>query len=309
LVLLLFSIERKAFSSTPYKQAFEAKRLYERMPAVLAKALESSIRLNPVPLLPALTAADWQNVITGLLPPEALKAMTNNVLDSIFDYLNGRSSSMVISLLPLKAQLAGPSGMNAVQQILSRQPTCTPDQLLLIPQGLVLCNPPQEMIGSITTLIQSLQNMPNEVTLIPEALSDKPYDPRRALNALRSVIRFSLILPVLLLFSIALFGVRSLRDWLIWWGWPFFLAGYISALIAMVGSPLVGGFLGYLILQGGTLILLDFATVLAETMSDVTLQMIAPVALQGFILGSAGLWMVLFGMILPKPRMNPRFRP
>jgi hypothetical protein len=313
LVLLLFNIERKAFSSATYKQAFEAQRLYERMPAFLATALTSSIAqmINPVPFLQALTIEDWQNMIRMLLPPEQLKAMTNNALDATFDYLNGRSSSVLISLQPLKAQLAGPSGLNVVMQILSLQPACTAEQLLLVAQGLlgnqfILCSPPPEAVGLMTSFIQSqLQNMtapiPNEVTLIPGTLSSTPYDPRRVLNVVRSVIRFSPILPVLLLFGIALFAVRGLVDWFTWWGWPFFLAGYISTVVAMVGSPLVGGFLRVQILAQGTMIIPPvFAQALAETTSAVTLQLIAPAALHGFILGSVGLGMAILAMLLPR---------
>ncbi|MGZ9235624.1 MAG: hypothetical protein ACXW4E_08875, partial [Anaerolineales bacterium] len=105
LVLLLFNIERKAFSSATYKQAFENQRLYERMPAVLATTLTTYLAESGItmPFLQVLTVEDWQNNIALLLPPEELKAMSNNALDATFDYLNGRSSSAVISLLPVKA--------------------------------------------------------------------------------------------------------------------------------------------------------------------------------------------------------------
>jgi hypothetical protein len=248
-------------------------------------------------------------MIVMLLPPAELKAITNNALDATFDYLNGRSPSVVISLLPLKAQLAGPSGMAVVLQVLSRQPACSAEQLLLIAQGpdqVTLCNPPPEAIGSMTPFIQlQMQTMtaqiPNEFTLVPGTLSDTPYDPRRVLNAVRSVIRFSPILPVLLLFSIALFAVRSLVDWFTWWGWPFFLAGYISAVVAMLGSPLVGGLLRVQILSYGAMFIpTAFVEALAETTSAVTLQLIAPAALHGFLLGSLGLGMVILAVLLPR---------
>jgi len=43
LALLFFNVERKAFSSATYKQAFEEENLYERMPQVLAIALSTSL--------------------------------------------------------------------------------------------------------------------------------------------------------------------------------------------------------------------------------------------------------------------------
>ncbi len=154
IVILLINVEAKAFSSATYKQAFEDQRLYERMPAILATALTSTMgqNINAVPFLRELTPEDWQNTIAVLLPPEELKAMANNALDGTFDYLNGRSSSAAISLVPLKTQLAGPAGMDLVLQILSLQPACTTEQLTQMALGLLggeiaLCNPPPEAIG------------------------------------------------------------------------------------------------------------------------------------------------------------------
>jgi hypothetical protein len=289
IVLLLINIEAKAFSSATYKQAFADQRLYERMPSILATALISTMgqNINAVPFLRALSPEDWQNTISILLPPEELKVTADHALDSTFDYLNGRSSSAAISLLPMKTQLAGPSGMNLVLQILSLQPACTTEQLTQMALGLLggeiaLCNPPPEAIGLMTPFLQSqLQTMtniiPNEVTIIPGTLSGTPQDPRIRLNTVRSVIKLTPFLPVLLLFGITIFGVRSLADWLAWWGWPFMIAGVSSVLISSI----------------------------AETTSAVAGQILAPVMIQGAILGIVGLGMAILGMLLPKPQLGP----
>ena len=313
LVLLLINIEAKAFSSATYKQAFEDQRLYERMPAILATALTSSMgqNINAVPFLKVLTPQDWQNSISMLLPPEELKAMSNNALDSTFDYLNGRTNSAVISLLPVKAQLAGPAGMSMVLQILSLQPACTTEQLTQMALGLLggeiaLCNPPPEAIGLMTPFIQSqLQTMttliPNEVTFIPGTLSGTPQDPRLRLNTVRSTIKLTPFLPVLLLFAIVLFGVRSLVDWLTWWGWPLMIAGVGSVLIGFIGAPLVGWILQLLVLSQGTIPIPPvFVSSIAETTTAVARQILAPVMIQGALLGVLGLGMAILAMFLPR---------
>jgi len=317
LVLLLFNIERKAFSSATYKQAFENQRLYERMPAMLATILTASMgeNINTVPFLRALSVEDWQNSISILLPPEELKALASNALDATFDYLNGRSNSAVISLLPIKTQLAGPSGMNLVIQILGRQPACTTEQLTQMALGLLggeiaLCNPPPEAIGLMTPFIQSqLQTMttiiPNEVTFIPEALSGTPADPRLRLNAVRSAIKLTPFLPLLLLFGVTVFAVRSLLDWLTWWGWTFAAAGVGSVLTGLIGSPLVGWILQLLIQNQGTIPIPPvLAASIAETTSAVARQMLGPVLIEGAILGFAGLGMIILAFLLPRPQMD-----
>jgi hypothetical protein len=313
IVLLLFNIEAKAFSSATYKQAFEDQRLYERMPSILATALTSTMgdSINAIPFLRAFTVEDWQNSISVLLPPEELKAMANTSLDATFDYLNGRANSAVISLLPVKAQLAGPSGMDLILQILSVQPACTTEQLLQIATGLLggeiaLCNPPPEAMGLMAPFIQSqLQTMtniiPNEVTIIPGTLSGTPQDPRIRLNSIRSVINWTPLLPLLFLFGITIFAVRSLVDWLTWWGWPFSIAGASSVIIGLVGSPIVGWILQLLIQNQGTILIPPvLISSIAETTSAVARQMLVPVLIQGAILGFVGLGMVILTLFLPR---------
>ena len=310
-VLLLLNIEQKAFSSATYKQAFENQGLYQRMPAILGTTLTTYIAENgsAVPFLQVLTAEDWQNSIALLIPPEELKQMGNNALDATFDYLNGRTNSATISLLPVKAHLAGEAGLQIVLQILRRQPACTTEQLTQMALGLfggqvVLCNPPEEALGLMMPFVQTqLQSMvaifPNEVTLIPGTASGTPDDPRLKLNAVRSGIKLTPLIPAILLFGIAVFAVRSLVDWLTWWGWSFMFAGGASVLVGLFGAPLIGRILQLVIQnQGARLIPPVLASSIAETAGAVAGQMLTPVVLQGFILGFIGLGMVIAATLL-----------
>lgn len=318
IALLLINTEAKAFSSATYKQAFADQHLYERMPEILATALTSTLgqNINAIPFLRELAPEDWQNTIAMLLPPEELKTTADSALDGTFDYLNGHSSSAAISLLPLKTQLAGPSGMNVVLQILSLQPPCTVEQLTQMALGalggqIALCNPPPEAVNLMTPFLQSqLQTittiLPNEVTFIPGTLSGTPQDPRLQLNRVRSLIKWTPLLPVLLLIGITIFAVRSLRDWLTWWGWPFMIAGVSSVLIGLVGAPLVGWILQLLIQGQGTIPIPPvLISSIAETTSEVAQEILLPVMIQGALLGFTGLGMALLGMFLPRRQADP----
>ena len=318
IALLLINTEAKAFSSATYKQAFADQHLYERMPEILATALTATLgqNINAIPFLRELAPEDWQNTIAMLLPPEELKTTADSALDGTFDYLNGHSSSAAISLLPLKTQLAGPSGMNVVLQILSLQPPCTVEQLTQMALGalagqIALCNPPPEALNLMTPFLQSqLQTMttilPNEVTFIPGTLSGTPQDPRLQLNRVRSLIKWTPLLPLLLLFALTIFAVRSLRDWLTWWGWPFMIAGVSSVLIGLVGAPLVGWILQLLIQGQGTIPIPPvLISSIAETTSEVAQEILLPVMIQGALLGFTGLGMALLGMFLPRRQAHP----
>jgi hypothetical protein len=312
-VLLLFNIERKAFSSETYKQAFENQRLYERMPAMLASTLTVYIGQNPnaIPLLKALTVENWQASLMTLLPPEEMKTMANNALDSTFDYINGKTDSAVISLVPIKTHLAGESGLQVVRQFLALQPQCTTEQLTQMALGLLggqiaLCNPPEEALGLMAPFIQAqLQAMtailPNEVAFIPGTNSNTPNDPRLKLNAVRSAIKLTPFIPAIFLLGIAIFAVRTFREWLIWWGWPFMITGACSVLVALVGAPLVGWILQLLIQnQAGVFIPAVLAASIGETTSAVARQMLTPVAIEGCILAIIGLGMVIASMFISR---------
>lgn len=318
LVLLLFNIEQKAFSSATYKQAFEDQRLYERMPNILATTLTTYLSESGInmPFMQFLTVEDWQNNISTLLPPDDLKAMANSALDATFDYLNRRSNSAMISLLPIKAQLAGEAGVQLVLQILRRQPACTPEQLAQMALGLfggqiALCNPPEQAIGLMMPFIQSqLQTItalfPNELTLISSPAPGTPQDPRVRLNAVRSGIKLTLFLPVLLLFGIAVFAVRSLRDLFIWWGGPLLFAGGISVIVALLGAPVIGGILRLVIqTQGAFFIPPVLAAALGETASAVAREMLIPVIIEGLVMTALGVGMLGLALLVPRRPVEP----
>lgn len=311
--LLLFNIERRAFDSATYKQAFEDQRLYERMPALLASVLQTYVSQNApaFPFLKELDAPDWQSTISSLLPPEELRALANGALDSTFDYVNGRSNTVVISLLPIKARLIGESGVNVIRQFLQTQPTCTIDQLTQMALGLLggsiaLCNPPEEAIGLFEPFIQSqLQTLnaafPNEVTVFTGPDSGTSTDPRTQLHLVRSAIRFSPFFAILLLLAVALFAVRGIRDFLVWWGWPLLIAGVASVLVGLIGSPLVGWFLQFLIqTQGAAFMPPLLAPIIGETASAVARQMLIPVTVQGLIITVIGFGMVLVSIFFTR---------
>jgi hypothetical protein len=314
IALLALNIEGKAFSAETYKQTFEKQNLYERMPAILGSALAASIAEggNANPYLTVLASSDWEASIVSILPPEELRVLTNEVLDSTFDYLNGKTDSAVISLLSFKQYLAGDSGVNVVRQILRAQPDCTMEQLTQIGLALLtggdisLCNPPEEMMSMLTPLLKSqLQFItlafPDEVILIPDTQSGTPSDPRIQLNTARLLMKLSLLLPLAFLFAMTLFAVRSLTDWLKWWGLPFLILGGISLLAALLGSTTLGFIIQRIILnQGFGFLPPTLLATMRETVNAVAQQILDPVVMQGILLAILGLLLFLVGVYLTK---------
>ena len=311
LALTLFNIERRAFTAKTYKQAFSEQGLYEKMPAVLAGAMTTSIAENPNadPYLKALTQADWERTLASLLPPDELKTLTDDALDSVFDYLNGKTDSAVVSLLAFKRQMAGESGVEAVKQILAAQPDCTAEQLTqmglnLISGGdMILCNVPAETVDLFAPMIETqLQMMtiaiPDEVTLINGNQAGSPNDPRRRLSQVRAGMKLTPILPLVFLFGLTMFAVRRFSDWLKWWGVPFLVTGVLVALLALIGSPAVSGLVRQALQDSSPPFTL--LSLVQEAVVAAARQVLSPVVLQGAILAAAGLGMTLAGVLLAK---------
>jgi hypothetical protein len=125
------------------------------------------------------------------------------------------------------------------------------------------------------------------------------------LNAIRSGIKLTLFLPVLFLFGIAVFAVRSLRDLFSWWGWPLLFAGGISVIVAFLGAPLIGGILRLVIqTQGAFFIPPVLAAALGETASAVAREMLISVIIQGLIITAVGVGMLAVAILVPRQRVD-----
>lgn len=311
LALLFFNIESKAFTSTTYKRAFDEQNLYANTPTILASALYARIAEDPSvdPYLKALTVEDWTATITALLPPDEIKAITDSTLDSVFDYINGRTDAVTISLLPFKSHLVGPSGVEAVKQILKAQPDCTPDQLLQMGLGILggnvaLCNPPEELMGLVTPAIETqlqflVVTFPDEIKLESGTQNGSSGDPRLALNRIRAAMKISLVFPFMFLFGITIFGVRSLMDWFKWWGCSFLITGITGFLIALIGSPMLEWLIERVMqTRGASLIPPGLLSAMMDAVSAVASQILLPVLIEGAVIASLGLVMVIIATVL-----------
>jgi hypothetical protein len=303
LALFLFTIEQKAFSAKTYKLAFAQQHLYEQMPSILAASIVENENTDPI--LKGISQEDWEKIITAILPPEELKPLTDEALDSVFDYLNGKTDSAVISLLPFKRHLVGDSGVQAVKQILVTQPDCTAEQLAqiglnLISGGeLILCNPPAGMIDMFAPMMETqLQVMtlgiPDEVTLIKGDQSGTPADPRIGLSRMRAAIKLTPVLPLFFLFGMTLLIVRNFVDWLKWWGVPFIVTGGISFIMALIGSPALNLLVQRALQnQGAGSMPPVLISTMQETLGAVIRQILKPVVIDGLFLVVLGIGMVV----------------
>jgi hypothetical protein len=250
--LLLFNAERKLFDSRSYLDALETENIYDRIPSLVADVAASGNNGdNLPPYLQLLPATDWEKIVEAVIPPDIMRAITQQTVVSIFDFLDGKSDQAVVPLTEFKTFLGGPQGLEAAQSLLTSLPDCTPDQLLEMAisnffgdeGSFYLCRPPEDLGGSMLDdfLASGLQDtagaIPDQIIVFDTQNPDHAKLVPR-LRVVRLAMLFSIFLPLVFLALIAIFAVRSLRDWLGWWGASLFLGGVFGLIVAAAVNPI-----------------------------------------------------------------------
>lgn len=311
MAILFFNFDRRAFTAETYQQAFAREDFYNKLPNLMAKAIFSSdADKSQLPSMMQNMSVDaWESFLRTLLPPEVLKPMGDDILNSTFAYLNLHADSVQMNLIPLKSALVSETGTQAVISLIATMPDCTFEQVTQITFNLFsggqieLCNPPAEVLPLLTPVIQGQMQfaasiIPDSLTLVTAPLQD---DPRERLQTLRLFMRLSLILPIGLLLAVTVLAVRSLKDWLSWWGIPFAITGFTSFVIGLLGAPVIGVVLESLLASRMPdylpSFLLDFTNDIAAAMVR---ALLSPVMWQGLVLLVIGAGMAGIGYFVKK---------
>ncbi len=310
--LVLFNLDRHGFSPKVYRQVFATEKFYERFPAKIAEYLVAGTSESsdfPI-VIRGFSTADWEVFLRALLPPETLKGMGDQALESIFDYLNLKTDIAQVSLAPVKSSLASDRGVHAIFLLLGTQPECTLAQvtsmtLAVLQQGeLIFCNPPQPFTSLLTPLVEFVLKstttfLPEQVVLASQIKTTAENDPRTRLQFYRQLMRLSPLIPMALLICILGLVVRSTRSWLQWWGIPLTVAGLTSMLLAFSSAPALGRILQHILILYLPVylpkILLEYGSELASAMVR---ELLLPVLRQGGFVALTGGIMLLVSLFL-----------
>ncbi|MEW6404572.1 MAG: hypothetical protein AB1649_22475 [Chloroflexota bacterium] len=262
---------------------------------------------GPPEFMSNLKAEDWEFIVSSLLPPEDLKQMTEQGLDSIMAFLNRETDSATLSLAPLKTRLNSEAGVELVLQMMNAQPDCTEAELremglaMLSEPKMPMCKPPAELTEVVKPLIQGqLQTVaaqiPDRATLIPSPASEEA-DPRGGLITIRLAMRLTPIVALFFLLGVTVFAVRSLKNWLNWWGIPFVIAGGPSALMGYFGTSVLLLFLqNKMIERMPAQMPVSAVSSANDLISAVVRQLVKPVVWQGILLAVLGAGMIAFSI-------------
>jgi hypothetical protein len=268
----------------------------------------------------------WEQLLSDLLTPEWLREQTESVIDQLFAFLDSDEARPVlsISLTDFKSRLMGDEGMQLIKEMMQAQPPCTEDQLFELTQmvlseapadQLLMCSPPEALLTEITprlteTLTEVIGELPDDVNLLQSRVGQAPSTVEATnataigtnLKRLRWALRLSPLILLAFLALIAMFGVRSIKGWLVWWGVPLLSAGILSLGLTFVWPPalnwaidtyVIGRIPGYYDTQ-----LLGFAMDLVHAIAQ---QVNESVILGGALLAVAGLLLSLSSFLIRTP--------
>ncbi len=304
--LIFFNFDRKAFTAETYQKAFANADFYNKLPVVMAETmLSTSTNPNQLPIvMRGMSQQAWEAFFRTILPPETLKVMGDEVLNSTFAYLNLQADSVQLSLVPLKTSMVSDLGVQAAFTLLDTQPDCTLEQIAQMTFGLLtkneiqFCKPPTELASLLTPVIQGQMQIatlavPDQITLLSAPLEN---DPRLKLRTARMAMRLSPIFPLGFLLLMTIITVRSLKGWLSWWGIPFSITGVLASLMSFGGAPIFGAILQRILVNRMPAflpsILLSYAGELASAMLQ---ALFLPILWQGLGIAFIGFGMAVAG--------------
>ncbi len=309
--LVFFNFDQRAFTPQTYQKAFASSDFYNKLPTAMAESmLAGTTDPNQLPVvMRGMSQQAWEGYFRAMLPQETLKAMGDETLNSVFAYLNMQTNSVQVSLVPLKASMVSESGTQAVFTLLQSQPACTLEQIaqatmnLLNNSEIQFCNPPAELLPMLTPVIQGQMQatamaIPDQLPLLTAPLQN---DPRQTLQTARMAMRLSPILPLGFLLLLTIVAVRSLKDWLTWWGIPLFITGGLAALMGLAGAPIFGVALREILSSQLPALLLGLANDLASAMLQALLM---PILWQGLGIAFIGFGMAVAGYFVPGNTVN-----
>ncbi len=219
---------------------------------------------GPPAYLRILSDDDWESLIATFLEPDWLHTTVESALDQVFDNLNSDAppEPISISLVDLKTKFEGPVGYQALLALLEKQPPCTAEQILQIGAAqlfegemdeFLLCNPPEVLMDVVEPLMRVA--IQSAASAIPEEMTfEHPFselsgstditefgdNPIQSFFIARSYLRFAFLIPLAFLLLLTVFAVRSIHDWLLWWGVPLLLTGLMGLILSALSLPILG---------------------------------------------------------------------
>jgi len=199
-----------------------------------------------------LDRAEWERVTAILLPDEVLAEFTANVVDGLYTWLDSPDPlpAITLDLSLVRARLTGPPGASLAQIFFASLPPCGSEEVEAFIRDPSLFQSPSEVFELSCkmpelprkqqievyklVLAHLVAEIPSRVQ-VAEEFGSEEVDSEENIATLKHLLRiirwgaqWSWVVPLICLFLVALFGVRSIGGLGGWWGIPITIGSAFS---------------------------------------------------------------------------------
>jgi hypothetical protein len=243
-------------SPDTYKIALASQNIYaELVPAALTSFAQSEIQDNREPgveplsaIVKALDPDELRAITSDLIPPQWLRARTEQAVDTAFGWLNSDRTYLgsTFDLHELSERLSGEEGRQAASAIVQAASPCSPEQINAMRawhQGELdtppICQPPPLLVPPLTTWLEGFldeiagvleNNQVSLAQLVGGQAGIALRNLRLQIAILQQLISLLYLLAAALQALIVTIRVRSLHSFGRWVGWT----GIVSGLVALM---------------------------------------------------------------------------
>jgi hypothetical protein len=170
LVLIIFGPYRLLLQSSIYKDALTDLDAYNKIPSIASDYLPTIVKTSSClenqancgkfpdengipPFVIKPTPENWQVLLEIFLPPGEIHTLTESTIDRLFEFINGDTGQIGISLVGLKNNLSGTAGEQGIQRFLHSLPPCSETQIAqldVLDQSIIdipICQPSDENLN------------------------------------------------------------------------------------------------------------------------------------------------------------------
>ena len=278
-----------------------------------------------VMLIDFMNADDWRVVRWEVLPNEILAEWVAETVHGTYDWIDSQDTVPQITwdMVNFVARVNTEHGVNAIIVAYDALPPCEPEQvedfknrLAAAPAGTEvlynLCEFPEPWYeDQFSDYVESLEgivaNIPGKFALTEELgdLEDTagvgPALVKSQLRFLRTLMRWSIFVPMVLLILILIFGIRSLKGLGRWWGIPLILGGLLALILGLAYRPLITWALAMGPLSEAPPLITEEATLATLRLAA---EIFRPVLWQSLVIVIISLIIVLITVAI-KPKKTP----
>jgi hypothetical protein len=262
--IIILPVNHTVFNPQFYISTIEKEKLIDQIPHLVASTLQSvsskhasesaSSDSGATNLFKNLNEEQVNMLISSLIPQGWIDNQINAATTSILDFLNLKSPRLQIrvDLIPIKMNLEGETGKNAVYNIMSVFPECTVEQIIQVAKKSIdsgnllfpMCRPPinnPKVLNPVIELLlpQISKSIPPEIiypsgsqTLLVQKLIDSPiFKIYKILKLSMFYIPIASLVFGLLVLIASLGSARLLFSAI---GVPLLISGLIAGLVGLL---------------------------------------------------------------------------